>query len=141
MQDANGDILFCDLELALPDLSAARLGQLQDALIKLGAPKGTQFIDDDGQTLASFGDISVVGIGLDGTGLPESAYENFDPDTFNDQVVDALGDAYSFGGSHMGARYTFFYYHGPDSRHIEGILRQITAAMPIATGAQFEHLT
>lgn len=135
-----GGISYVDLEIALPDLDAARLDQLQEAMIGLGAPKNTQLVDDDGNTLCTFGTVSVVGIGLDGTDLPDSAYEGFDADEFSDEIVAALGDGYSYGGSHAGHRYTFFYYHGPDAAHIETRLRAIAADKPIGQGAQITRI-
>ncbi len=135
-----GGIAYIDLEIAVPDMDASRLDQLQDAMIAIGAPKNTQILDDHGNTLRTFGTVSVVGIGLDGTGLPDSAYEGFDADEFSDEIVAALGDGYSYGGSHAGERYTFFYYHGPDSAHIETQLKTIADAKPIGQGAKIEHI-
>ncbi|WP_411892013.1 hypothetical protein [Yoonia sp. SDW83-1] len=141
MMDPDGGILFCDLELELADLSDDRLDKLQDAMIRLGAPRKTQFLNDDGESLREFGTVEVVGIGLDGTGLPDSAYEDFDPDNFNDEILAALGDGHSYGGSEAGERYTFFYYHGADGKQIEEKLRTFAATKPIGEGAQFVHLT
>ena len=140
MMDEAGDIQFSDLELALPDLSEARLDALQNAMTTIGAPKKTQFLNDDGETLREFGAVCVVGVGLDGSELPDSAYEDFDPDEFSDEIVAALGEGYSYGGSNMGDRYTFFYYHGADGAVIEAKLRAIAATKPIGEGALFEHL-
>ncbi len=140
MMAADGGIAYCDLEVALPDLTDKRLDELQAHLDALGAPKGTEFITDDGISLRKFGTVSVVGIGLDGSGLPDEAYEGFDPDIFNDQILSALGDGYSYGGSHAGHRYTYFYYHGPDAAHIDKTLRSIADAQPIGTGAQFDQV-
>ncbi|PJI91722.1 hypothetical protein BC777_0556 [Yoonia maricola] len=140
MMDADGEIQFCDLEIALPDLSEAHLTALQAILTELGAPKNTQFLNDDGEVLKQFGTVSVVGVGLDGTGLPDSAYEDFDPDAFSEEIVAALGEGYSYGGSNAGERYTFFYYHGADGAAIEATLRGIAGGKPIGQGAQFVHL-
>ena len=106
----------------------------------IGAPKGTKIVNDDGDTLRTFGTVSVVGIGLDGTGLPDTAYEGFDADDFSDGIVAALGDGYSYGGSHAGARYTFFYYHGPDADRMKDQMRKIAAERPIGQGAQIEQI-
>ncbi|MEJ8560464.1 hypothetical protein QTO30_03945 [Yoonia sp. GPGPB17] len=140
MMDEDGEIQFSDLELALPDLSDDRLTQLETAMVALGAPKKTQFLNDDGNTLREFGTVCVVGVGLDGTGLPDSAYEDFDPDTFSDEIVAALGDGYSYGGSNAGERYTFFYYHGADDAVMEEKLRAVADSKPIGQSAQFVHL-
>jgi hypothetical protein len=140
MMDPDGGIAYCDLEVALPDLTDKRLDELQAHLDALGAPKGTEFITDDGNSLRSFGKVSAVGIGLDGSGLPDEAYEGFDPDTFNDQILSALGDGYSYGGSHAGERYTYFYYHGADAGYIYKTLRAIAEAQPIGQGAQFDQV-
>lgn len=140
MMNEEGEIQYCDLEVALPDLSDARLTQLQSTVEAIGAPKNTMFVDDDGETLRSFGTLSVVGVGLDGTDLPDSAYEGFDPDEFSDEVIAALGDGHAYAGSDAGARYTFFYYSGPDGSVIEDKLRQVTSAKPIGQGAQIAHL-
>ena len=141
MMDAYGGIQFCEMELELADLSDDRLDKLQDAMIRLGAPRKTQFLNDDGEILREFGTVEVVGIGLDGTGLPDSAYEDFDPDDFNAEILAALGDGYSYGGSEAGERYTFFYYHGADGQLMEQQLRAFAATKPIGEGAQFVHLT
>lgn len=140
MMAADGGIDYCDLEIEMADLSDDRLDKLQSLISELGAPKGTAFVDDDGETLRTFGDISVVGIGLDGSGLPDSAYEGFDPDEFNDTIVAALGDGHSYGGSYAGARYTYFYYHGRDAKFIEDTLRKVAQTVPIGQGAQFQHI-
>ncbi|MEO0932124.1 MAG: hypothetical protein AAFY14_16010 [Pseudomonadota bacterium] len=140
MMDPEGGILYCDLEVAMPDHSDAQLDKLQDAMMRLHAPRKTSFVDDDGATLREFGETSVVGIGLNGADLPDAAYEGFDPDLFNDEIVAALGEGYSYGGSHAGERYTYFYYHGSDPDHIKAQLTTIAASKPIGEGAKIEQL-
>ncbi len=140
MMAEEGSIQYSDIELELPDLADDRLAKIEAAMLKLGAPKKTLMLADDATTLKEFGIISVVGIGLDGTGLPDSAYEDFDPDTFSDDIVATLGDGYTYGGSDAGERYTFFYYHGADGAYIEDTLKIIAARLPIGQGAQFVHL-
>lgn len=140
MMSEDGGIEYCDLEIELADLSDDRLDRIQAAMIEVGAPKGTKFVDDDGAIIREFGTVCVVGIGLDGGGLPDSAYEGFDPDKFNEDILAALGDGHSYGGSHAGKRYTYFYYHGPDGSAIETKLRAFAADKPICQGAKYDHL-
>jgi len=140
MMSPDGGIEYCDLEIELTDLSDDRLDKIQAAMIKLGAPKDTKFVNDDDEVLRTFGNVCVVGIGLDGGGLPDSAYESFDPDTFNQDILATLGDGHSYGGSHAGKRYTYFYYHGPDGDAIEAALRAFAADRPICQGAKYEKL-
>ncbi|MDX8348860.1 hypothetical protein SLH49_12805 [Cognatiyoonia sp. IB215446] len=140
MMDPEGDILYCDLEVELSDLTDKTLDKLQDAMTRLNAPKSTSFVTDGGTVLREFGSISVVGIGLNGADLPDSAYEGFDPDDFNDEVVSSLGEGYAYGGSHAGEKYTFFYYHGSDADHMKTRLTDIAAHKPIGEGAQITQL-
>ena len=140
MMSKDGEIEFCDIEIAMQDLSAATLEGLQKVVHDLGAPKGTKFLNDKDEVLADFGEVRVVGIGLDGTSLPDSAYEGFDPEGFCDEIVAALGEGYAYGGSNAGAQYTFFYFHGSDNGHIEKTLRAVTSDKPICEGAQFIHI-
>lgn len=140
MMSQDGGIEFVDLEIELEKVDDAKLDALVGAMEAIGAPKGTKIVNDDGETLRTFGSVSVVGIGLDGTGLPDSAYEGFDADEFSDEIVAQLGDGYSYGGSHAGARYTFFYYHGADADRMKEGLSKIAAEKPIGQGAQIEQI-
>ena len=136
----DGGIEFCELEIELADLSKDRLDKIQAAMLTINAPKNTKFIDADGKVLRTFGTTAVVGIGLDGAGLPDSAYEGFSPDAFNNDVLAALGDGHSYGGSYAGKRYTYFYYHGPNGDVIRQTLEQFASDQPICQGAKFEQL-
>ncbi|MFQ6548523.1 hypothetical protein AADZ90_011235 [Aestuariibius sp. 2305UL40-4] len=140
MMSQDGGIEFVDLEVELEAIDDGKLDALVAAMVAIGAPKGTKIVNDDGETLRTLGSISVVGIGLDGTGLPDSAYEGFDADAFSDEIVAQLGEGYSYGGSHAGARYTFFYYHGADAERIKEGLGKIAAEKPIGQGAKIEQI-
>ncbi len=141
MMDDDGAILFSEVELVVPDLSDERLNQIEQILVDLGAPKGTEFYSGDSETaLRSFGTTEVVGIGLDGSDLPDEVYEGFDVEDFVSAAEAALGDGVTFGGSTMGERYTFFYFHGPSADTIQEGLERFAKTQPICQGCQYERL-
>jgi hypothetical protein len=136
MMDADGDIRFVDLELRITGALAPALDVIVAGLDRIGAPKGTQIIDDDGQTLRTCGTRALVGVALDGISLAPEIYDSATADDVIEEMLDALGPGHAYAGHHRMATHTVVYFQGKDRDAMETAIIGRMPRVPLCQNAE-----
>lgn len=140
MQNEDGTIAYCDVEIALPDISDDILGAIAAELTRLGAPRGSKLVGDDGETILEFGEKEILSLSLDGVGLPPGTYEEFDTDTFVGQIEKILGDSGKLQGGRALNERTEFYFSGDSFLEMKFRLNSELGKFPICQNAIMEQI-
>ncbi len=77
---------------------------------------------------------------LDGTGLPDQVYEEYDLATLEDQLIDVIerDGLGGFDGNEIGPEETTLYMYGPDAQRLYTGIEQTLRAYPLCQGARVE---
>jgi len=75
---------------------------------------------------------------VDGTGLPDEVYEEYDLSTLDDQLIEviereSLGE---FDGNEVGPTETTLYMYGPDAERLFSGIENTLRAYPLCRGAR-----
>ena len=135
MQNSDGSIAYCDVEISLAELSDATLSAVVGELERLGAPMGSKIVASDGETLREFGEYETLSLSLDGIGLSPEIYEAFDTDEFVERIDNILNGLGSFQGSQGLAERTEFYFSGKSYLEMENRIEATIGQFPICNGA------
>ena len=133
--DANGEVAYCEITIALRALEPGTLQVITDALEKLGAPKGSKVLVGPGSEVP-FGKNEGLAFYFDNVGLPPEVYATND---INDvlesfaQAIDGVGAMHSFMN---GERETAVYMYGPSFERMKAALSPIVDQHPLCKGAR-----
>ena len=133
--DANGEVAYCEINIALRTLEPGTLQIVMDELERLGAPKGSKLLIGAGSE-AAFGKNEGLAFYFDNVGLPREVYATND---INDalerfaEAIDGVGAMHSFMN---GARETAVYLYGPSFASMKAALSPIVDRHPLCKGAR-----
>jgi len=112
LQDATGEIEYCDIEIQIAGQVSEAVKYVTDTLETLGAPKGSKLHVEADSREVPFGRFEGLAVYLNGTDLPDQVYRecdsNFVYSEFN-RLLDGSGRVLSFW---QGPRETAFYVYG-----------------------------
>lgn len=135
MMGEDGDILFIDVEISIDgDLDPA-LDRIVAGLEGIGAPRGTQIINDEGETLRTCGSRAIAGLVLDGVTLPQEVYDTCSADDVLDAMLAALGSGCGYAGYHAMSETTVLYFHGEDYAKMAKAMKKKMTSLPLCQGA------
>lgn len=97
LQEPNGEISSCDIELSLTDNSDEAIRQIIEILNSMLAPVGSKLIvypkeEDTDAVKIPFGDHQGLGLYLNGEDLDDEVYENCDVNFVYQEIERLLGD-------------------------------------------------
>jgi hypothetical protein len=83
-------------------------------------------------------DRHAVLVDLDGAGLPDDVYENFDLETLENQLVEALDKSGvgEYDGNEFGPETVTLFLYGPDADALFRVIEPVLTAYPLCSGAR-----
>ena len=132
----DGEIVFCDLEIAVPEATDAALGAIREALEVLGAPRGSRLIWNDGANELEFGSFEGLAVYLNGTDLPDSVYEQSDVNVVYEEFGKLVGSEGRVVSHWQGPRETALYLYGRCAETMLARIRPFLEAYPLCAKAR-----
>lgn len=139
MLSAEGEPLWCDIDVEWPGDADPDLELIASALTRMGAPRGSRITVGDGEPVP-FGELEGVGFYINGTDLPPEVYATSDVNELISTLLAAMGsdgDMYSFW---EGPTETALYLYGPSAAVIEEKVAPVVATVPLAAQARVVRL-
>ncbi|MBF0691618.1 hypothetical protein IR150_08980 [Providencia alcalifaciens] len=127
----NGEVVECDIELALTDASDENISLIIQMFSAMLAPKGSRLTIHGEDVQIDFGTDEGLAIYFNGTELPDEVYENNDINDLFDQLDEAVEDIGGIHGVWDGPTETAFYFYGSSFAEMEAILRPLLDANPL----------
>lgn len=136
-----GEIEFCDLEIMVPEASDAAIGAIREALERLGAPRGSKLIWNDGASELEFGAFEGLAVYLNGTDLPDEVYAQSDVNFVYDELGRLLGDEGRVVSHWDGPRETALYLYGRSADTMLSRIRPFLDSYPLCQKARIVTIT
>ena len=75
---------------------------------------------------------------LDGTGLPDQIYQEYDLSTLEDQLIDAIGAEHAgeFDGNEIGPDGATLFAYGQDADHLFSVIEPVLRDYPLCQNAR-----
>lgn len=131
-----GEIEFCDLEITVAGATDATLEALREALERLGAPKGSRLIWNEGANEIAFGACEGVAVYLNGTDLPASVYEACDVNVVYEELGRLVGSEGRVVSHWQGPRETALYLYGQSADAMRARIRPFLDTYPLCQKAR-----
>ena len=140
MLGEEGEIEFCDLEIMLPEATAAAIGALREALEGLGAPRGSTLIWNDGADELAFGTWEGLAVYLNGTELPDAVYEECDLNVVYEEFGRLAGSTGRVVSHWQGPQETALYLYGRSADAMLARIRPFLDTYPLCQKARIVKL-
>jgi hypothetical protein len=136
MLGAGGEIEFCDLEIMVPEATDAVLAAIRGTLERLGAPKGSKLIWDDGAKELEFGAFEGLAVYLNGTDLPDVVYEQCGLDVIYEEFGKLVAGEGQVVSHWQGPRETALYLYGRSTDTMLTRIRPFLDSYPLCQRAR-----
>jgi len=140
MQNDQGEITYCDLELSVPAATDELIRFLVETLEALGAPKKSMITVPGRQFELTFGKAEGLAVYLDGVGLPEETYRDCDPNVVYEEferLLEGAGRIWSFW---QNPTETAFYIYGGSFAIMKERLDPFLARYPLCANCRVVQL-
>jgi hypothetical protein len=141
MLGTDGEIEFCDLEIMVSEASDAVIAAIREALERLGAPKGSTLIWNDGESELEFGTFEGLAVYLNGTELPDEVYQQSDVNVVYDELGRLAGDEGRVVSHWQGPRETALYLYGRSADAMLARIRPFLDSYPLCQKARIVTIT
>jgi len=138
MQEATGEIEFCDIEILLKDNKRESVDKLLQVIDKIGVPKGS-FLHADGFE-QSVGTLEGLALYLNGTELSEEVYENCDINYVIEKIDELLSGSGQFYSHWEGPKYTALYYYGISFEEMKQRMTPFLSEYPLCQKCRVEQI-
>ena len=133
--DRNGEVAYCEINIALRSAEPGALQVVVDTLEKLGAPKGSKLLIGP-ESEVRFGKNEGLAFYFDNVNLPPEVYASNDIhhvlESFG-RALEGVGSMHSFMS---GARETAVYMYGPSFERMKAALSPTANQHPLCKGAR-----
>jgi hypothetical protein len=136
LTDATGEIELCDIEVELEDQSERSLEVVRELLERLGAPKGSSLIVDDGQREIPFGTSEGLALYLNGTELPDEVYRDCDVNHVYDELNRLLDGGGTIHSYWEGPTETALYVYGDSFESMSAAIAGFVSSYPLCEKAR-----
>ena len=131
LADEPDGIEFCDIEIMTIDASDGTIALVIEELEKLGAPKGSRLLLEEGGDDIPFGKLEGLGLFLNGMDLPDEVYAGSDVNQTIaecERLMDGIG---SFRGHWQGSKETALYFYGRTYAEMKAAISDHIAQDPL----------
>ncbi|WP_051827377.1 hypothetical protein [Metabacillus indicus] len=138
MQQATGEIEFCDIEIFLKDNNKENVEKLLQFIDRMGVPKGS--ILKAAGLEQSVGTLEGLALYLNGTELSEEVYQNCDINYVIekiDEVLDGSGQYYSYW---EGPENTALYFYGISFGEMKHRMTSFLSEYPLCQKCRVEQI-
>ncbi len=132
-------IVYCDVEVLLPEVTPETLELMMQQLEELGAPKGS-LLKIDGREDMEFGTLDGLALHLNGTDLPDEVYETSDINEVIETCDALLEEIGAFRGHWEGATETSLFFYGERFGLMKAALEDFIATEPLCQKARIEKI-
>lgn len=136
LTDEPDGIAYCDLEIVVPEASAATIKLIIDTLEGIGAPKGSLLKFTDGRNDIPFGQNEGMAVFINGTELPDEVYETSDVNEVISKVDEAIDGIGGFQGYWEGSTETGLYFYGTSFTEMQARSAAFIASYPLCQKAR-----
>ena len=140
MQDKNGEISFCDIQIELAEPTAQAAEKIIDALERLGAPRGSKLKIEAEDREIAFGVFEGLAVYLNGTDLSDDVYQTCDSNFVYsefDRLLAGEGRVLSYW---QGPTETAFYLYGKSFEKMKAKLAEFIATYPLCQKSRIEQI-
>ena len=131
MQEATGEIEYCDIEVEINGPVSAAVSLVIATLEQLGAPKGSKLHVEAESREVPFGKLEGLAVYLNGTDLPDSVYRECDSNFVHSEFNRLLGSSGRVLSFWQGPRETAFYMYGSSYHGMSERLAAFIASYPL----------
>ena len=129
LQEATGEIRYCDVEIILDEKSDETFSKLQDVLSKFPIPKGSSLIFDDKKQ--AIGSVEGLALYLNGTDLAQEVYESCDVNFVVDELSKLLTEDFFFFSHWEGPSETAIYIYGKSFDKMQELIKPFIEEYPL----------
>jgi len=131
MQEASGEIAYCDIEIALSAAPDKAVPAIIAAFDHLGAPRGSTLLMEGAGTERELGKAEGLAVYLNGTDLPQETYETCDSNFVYSEFERLLAGEGRVLSFWEGATETAFYMYGGSFPEMRKRLEAFIASYPL----------
>ncbi len=137
VQNADGEIIFCDIEFDLEEDVSKNISRLVGLLNAIGIPKGSVL---KGEKEISIGTLEGLAYYLNGTELSREVYQNCDINYVIEQMeekIQGIGRMYSYW---EGAQWTGLYFYGKSFDQMKQKIEPVISSYPLCQKSRIEQI-
>jgi len=138
MQQATGEIEFCDIEILLNDNNTENVDKLLQIIDRIGVPKGSLLLGDGFKQ--PVGTLEGLALYLNGTELTEEVYQNYSINYVIekiDEVLNGSGQLYSYW---EGPENTALYFYGISFGEMKQRMTPFLSEYPLCQKCRVEQI-
>jgi hypothetical protein len=140
MQNQNGEIASCDIEIELAKPNPQAADKIIEILERLGAPKGSKLKIEAENRDVPFGTTEGLAVYLNGTDLPDDVYETCDSNFVYSEFDRLLGGEGRILSYWQGPTETAFYLYGNSFEQMKAKLSEFIATYPLCQKCRIEKI-
>lgn len=140
LMEANGEVVECDIEIEIDQISDDAIRLLTRTFEAILAPKGSRLSITNQNKVISFGRQEGLALYLNGTDLPNEVYRDCDSNHVYDEcdrLLEGVGRVHSHW---MGPTETVLYIYGSDFRVMHDRLRSFLDSYPLCRKCRVEKI-
>jgi hypothetical protein len=140
LQQANGEIECCDIELQVPAASKEVVDAVLAMLERLDAPIGSKLVVETTGEERAFGKAEGLGIYLNGTDLPDDTYQKCDSNVVLSEVSRLLDGKGRVLSHWQGPTETAFYLYGESFDEMKSRIADFLVTYPLCDKCRLERI-
>lgn len=140
LDDKNGCLQSCDIEIDLVDPSAERLDAVVDLINRIGVAKGSSLVCEDSGEEIPVGTLEGLAYYSNGTELPQEVYDTCSIDHVIDEMLAAMkgkGAMYSYW---EGPEWTILYFYGESFEEMKKSVEPFVSTYPLCQKCRIERI-
>lgn len=137
VQNADGEIISCDIEFELEEDVSKNISRLAGLLNAIGIPKGSVL---KGAKEIAVGTLEGLAYYLNGTELSDEVYQNCDINYVIEQMeakLQGIGRMYSYW---EGAQWTGLYFYGKSFDQMKKKIKPVISSYPLCQKSRIEQI-
>jgi hypothetical protein len=138
MQQATGEIEFCDIEILLKDNNMENVDKLLQIIDRIGVPKGSFLLGDGFEK--SVGTLEGLALYLNGTELTEEVYQNCDINYVIEKIDEVLNGSGRFYSNWEGPENTALYFYGISFEEMKQRMNSFLSEYPLCQKCRVEQI-
>lgn len=143
MQEKNGEILFCDIDIQITNSKTDRKKLISDIIniLELAEiPQGSYILDKQTNEKISIGKLQGIGIYLNGTDLPDEVYKNSDINVVVSELQKLLGIEKQNLRFWQGPTETALYFFIPNFNNAKENIENFLKSYPLCQKCRIEKI-
>ncbi|MCM1489991.1 MAG: hypothetical protein NC095_04105 [Muribaculum sp.] len=140
LDEKEGRVESCDIEIDLIDPSDERLAQLVEVINKVGIAKGSILICEDTDEEIPAGTLEGLAYHSNNTDLPQEVYDTYDINNLIEEMLKAMNGAGGLCSYWESPAWTTLYFYGKSYDEMKEKIEPIIASCPLCEKCRIEKI-